>query len=120
MTKVNDPIAETTIVVKKKNDSPINVQVKIGRPVLDKDGNGEPVWLCHVQIDGMQDFNKPVQGVTSFHALSEAFSNLYSMFHIEGFGKAKFGDTGGVLGEAVWPDPGVSIDQYFGFDVALD
>lgn len=120
MTTVNDPIAETTVVVKKRNKDPLNVGVKIGRPILGKDDTGEPVWFCHVQLDGVEDFIRPVQGVSSFHALTQAIANVYSAFHIEQLGKARFGETGGELGNEVWPDPGVPMTQFFGFDVALD
>lgn len=120
MTIVSNPIAETTVVVKKRNKDPINVHVKIGRPKLEEDSTGEPVWLCHVQLDGVEDFIRPVQGVSSFHALTQAIANVYSAFHIEKLGKARFGETGGELGDEVWPDPGVPMAQFFGFDVALD
>lgn len=120
MTKVNDPIAETTVIVKKRNRDPLNIHVKIGRPTLEMDDAGDPVWLCHVQIDGVEDFPRPVQGVSSFHALTQAVSSLYSMFHIEDLGKARFGETGGTLENEVWPNPGVSMAQFFGFDVASD
>ncbi len=120
MTQVEDPIAETTIVVKKKNNEPAKVKVKIGRPVLGADRDGEPSWQCHVQIDGLDDFIRPVTGVSSFHALTEAISNVYSMFHIAGLDKARFSETGSVLGDEIWPDPGVKLVEFLGFDVAID
>lgn len=120
MTIVSDPIAETTVVVKKRNKDPLNVHVKIGRPTLEKDDAGELVWLCHVQLDGVEDFIRPVQGVSSFHALTQAVANVYSAFHIEQLAKARFSQTGGTLGEEAWPDPGVPMAQFFGFDVARD
>lgn len=120
VTTVSDPIAETTVVVKKRNKSALNVNIKIGRPKLEKDETGESVWLCHVHLDGIEDFVRPVQGVSSFHALTQAVASLYSMFHIEDLGKARFSETGGALGKEIWPDPGVPMAQFFGFDVALD
>ena len=120
MTQVTDPIAETTVVVRKRNKDPIEVKVRIGRPILDESDADLPVWLCHIQLDGMFDPLKPVEGVSSFHALTQALSNLYSMFHIDELGKGRFSETGGSLGSEIWPDPGVNMNQFFGFDVAID
>ena len=120
MTKVTDAIAETTIVVRKRNKDSIEVRVKIGRPILDKTDADGPVWLCDIQLDGMFDPLRPVQGVSSFHALTQAVANIYSMFHIDELGKGRFSETGGTLGSEVWPDPGVKMNQFFGFDVAID
>lgn len=120
MTKVTDAIAETTIVVRRRNKDPVEVRVKIGRPILDKSDTDNPVWLCDIQLDGMFDPLRPAQGVSSFHALTQAVAGIYSMFHIDELGKGRFSETGGSLGSEIWPDPGVNMIQFFGYDVAIN
>lgn len=120
MAKVTDPIAETTVVVKRRNKDPVKIGVKIGRPILDDSDPDDPVWLCDIQFDGIFDALRPAEGESSFHALTQAISGIYSAFHIEELGKGRFSETGGTIGSEIIPDPGVSMDEFFGFDVATD
>ena len=119
MEKMNSPIAQTTIIVRSGNGKESRYAIELYQPYLAKDTNDDPVWHCYFRVPGVFEGTKPVEGVSSFHSLVQALANAYSLFHLEGV-KGKVFETGGILTNKVFPASGMTLDQFFAFDIALE
>ena len=109
-------IAATTVVANVTGGKKKEILIEIYEPTKGKDLYGDPSWLCYINMPGLCEIDKPVYGVSSFHALVQAISIIYSILKGEGV-KGKVFETGGLLENELFPHRGMSVKSLFGYDV---
>ncbi len=71
-------ILKQDILIPRDNGN-LRVEIRLSEPVLTKDRDGDPVWACHLQLNGLHDALNPAKGLTSFRAMMKACDGAYQL-----------------------------------------
>lgn len=89
------------------------ITIKVSRPVLEKAANGEERWLCWPIVEGLiEPPSNPIRELSSFRAVGFALLVCRQLLRDEAKG-ARLYMTGGVLGETLFPEDGLSLKELF-------
>lgn len=112
--KTADFIIEQDLIAKWKGGRVASFTLRISKPVLKADENGERLWESWLLLDGLMEAPlRPVREVSSFRSTVVSLQCCRQLIRDETKGARLFMTGGAVLGDELFPSDGVALNELF-------